>query len=154
LIKNVGKRFTYVFPAIAFALSCFPKPMRSSALRLNFLLLMVLSAVLSAGSVQAGSSLSLNGSSQYVSTPTDSAFIPPSKGTLTLEAWINIPFAQQGTIISVGDGNSSSTDYILQIGNNGGGGGSLLSFFAGQGWDSSMATIPFNTWTHVAVTYN
>ena len=91
-------------------------------------------------------------SDQYVQVPASSSLTPPQ---LTLEAWVYVPGAGQLSILGRGDGsNGSITDYILQIGGNGVGTGLRVSFFGAGGWDSSTNSIPINTWTHVAVTYD
>ena len=111
-------------------------------------------AGLSVNTLYAGAnySLSLNGSSQYVSVAA-SAILTPS--SFTLEAWIKVPGTGTQTIVSRGDGsNGSITDYILQLSNDGASSGNEVSLFAGGAWDDSVSTVPINTWTHVAVTFD
>ena len=73
---------------------------------------------------------------------------------VTFEAWVNPSVnASSATIISRGDGgNGSLTDYIVQLESSGS--GFVLAFFAAGGWDYSAHTVPSNTWSHVAVTYD
>lgn len=63
---------------------------------------------------------------------------------LTLEAWVY--YQNDGPEIILGKG----TDYALAINNSG---GQRLNAYIG-GWRNSTSTIPTNTWTHVAVTYD
>ncbi|MDX2189002.1 MAG: LamG-like jellyroll fold domain-containing protein, partial [Bacteroidota bacterium] len=72
----------------------------------------------------------------------------------TLEAWINPVNSGNGnyTIMSKGNGNGTlDNGYIFQVQ------GGILMFYNTAStpyWFSSGYTIPFNTWTHVAVTYD
>lgn len=122
-----------------------------NALWLGFALVALLSSL----PVWAAANYSLNlaaGSAQYVLVPANPALTPTQ---LTLEAWVNIPAAGQLTIASRGDGDYGNiTDYIFQLGDDGLGSGTLISFFGAGGWDVSSSSIPLNTWTHVAVTYD
>lgn len=100
----------------------------------------------------AGSSLSLNGSSQYVTVPATAGLTPTP---LTFEAWVNPSAATCNTIISRGHGGTADTDYIFQVGYDGTNCGVMkVAFFGAGAWDCSVSTVPTNTWTHVAVTYD
>lgn len=117
----------------------------------NLLAISILSTLFQAHPLFAAS-LNLNGAGQYVSAPADPNLTP---GQFTLEAWVKISATGLNTILSRGDGdNGSITDYILQLSNDGGGIGNEVSLFAGGGWDASSSSVPLNTWTHVAVTYD
>src|SRR5579884_201605 len=86
---------------------------------------------------------------ECVQVPANASLTPTQ---ITLEAWVNA--ATGGTIISRGDGSTTNTDYILQISNDGASVGQNVSFYAAGVWNDSIGTIPTNTWTHVAVTYD
>jgi hypothetical protein len=104
---------------------------------------------LSAPSLHAQASLSLNGGE--VQVPANTSLTPTN---LTLEAWVNFPASGNLTIASRGNGSDgATTDYILQIGSNGQP-GTNVDFFGAGAWDTSTSGVPFNVWTHVAVTYN
>ncbi len=94
-----------------------------------------------------------NGTNQYVSVPANPSFTPTQ---LTFEAWVNPSAATCNTILSRGDGsNGGLTDYIFDVGYDGATCGVMKMGFFGVGvWDASASTIPLNTWTHVAVTFD
>ncbi len=95
-----------------------------------------------------GSSVSLNGSSQYVTTPDSNSL--NITGALTLAAWIK-PTAVGGdykTIVSKRQ-SSNPTSYQMYLGNNDG----VLSYYNGTQYRSGF-TPRTNVWTHVAVTLN
>jgi hypothetical protein len=117
----------------------------------NLLAISILCACLPADSLFAAS-LNLNGAGQYVSAAADPNLTPSQ---FTLEAWVKVSATGLNTILSRGDGgNGAVTDYILQLSNDGGSVGNQVSLFAGGAWDASSSSIPLNTWTHVAVTYD
>lgn len=95
-----------------------------------------------------GSSVSLNGSTQYVTAP-DSTSLNVT-GALTLAAWIK-PTAIGGdykTIVSKRQ-NTNPTSYQMYLGNNDG----VLSYYNGTQYRSGY-TPRTNVWTHVAITLN
>ncbi|MDX2196751.1 MAG: LamG-like jellyroll fold domain-containing protein [Cytophagales bacterium] len=71
----------------------------------------------------------------------------------TFEAWVNYTGNNaNNTIFSKGNGNGANNEYIFQIG------GGFLQLYNGHPTLYTMYnsgfTIPSNTWTHVAATYN
>jgi len=112
----------------------------------------VLWTTLPAFSLHAGASLNLDGTSQYGLVPANASLTPTP---VTFEAWVNIGAAKCNTILSRGNGNNASTDYIFQVGYDGTTCGVMkVSLFGAGGWDSSASLVPLHTWTHVAATYD
>jgi hypothetical protein len=97
-----------------------------------------------------GSSLTFDGSS-YITTPNVSAFDLSAGGNFTVEAWINVPNASNHYGICGARANSSGSGWCFYIRNTGQlyTGGVII----GQSYvdrQLSIATIPTNTWVHVA----
>ncbi len=98
-----------------------------------------------------GGALSFDGAKSYVQVSSNASLALNNHATF--EAWVFPSSQPAGTIISRGDGgNGALTDYIMQLANMGG--VLKLGFFTTNGWDYSTGTVPTNTWTHVAVTYD
>ena len=93
-----------------------------------------------------GSSVSLNGSSQFV-TAVDSPSLNIT-GPITLSAWIK-PTAIGGDYKTVMAKRSGSTNYQLYLGNGDG----VLSYYNGTQYRSTFVP-KTNAWTHVAATLN
>jgi hypothetical protein len=73
----------------------------------------------------------------------------------TFEAWINPQSPSCNTVLSRGDGATAATDYIFDVGWNGVSCGAQMKvgLFAGS-WHYSASTVPLNTWTHIAASYD
>ena len=108
-------------------------------------------------SAAAGSALSFNGSTGMVSIP-DSASLDMTSG-ITIEAWVqsaggpadwrSLILKERGTVTNPGLSYSLYANDPSRANRPGG-------FFFLQGVDqvvSGTATLPLNTWTHIAVTY-
>ncbi len=95
-----------------------------------------------------GSSVSLNGSTQYVSAPNSTSL--NVTGPITLSAWIK-PTAIGGDykVVMAKRVNSNPTSYELYLGNNDG----VLSYYNGTQYRSTFVP-KTNVWTHVAATLN
>ncbi len=93
--------------------------------------------------------LRFDGVDDYVVVSSNSSLALSNRATF--EAWINPQAQAFGTILSRGHGGNNLTDYILQVVDAG---GLRLQFFAADAWHSSVATVPSNVWTHVAVTFD
>ena len=100
---------------------------------------------------------SFNGSSQYLSTPYNSAWSIPAGGAFCMEAWVYM--TSQGGFYSILSMNwnagSSVSSWGFAIDNNfpqlpipGSGQGSTYYMLS----RTSSNTFPLNTWTHVAIT--
>jgi len=132
--------------------------MKSSfAAKAGLVAALVLGSLLSirAQSTEPGPALNLLASaSQYAMVP-GATNLTPSLGQLTFEAWVNPHSKKCNTILSKGDGGNALTDFIFQVGYDGTNCGVMnVSFYGGGGWDVSSNTVPTNTWTHVAVTFD
>ncbi len=123
--------------------------------RLTCLLAIPVLCLLPAPSLHAGTNYSLNldGSTGYVLVPATNLVLDPTP--LTFEAWVHPTAAKCNTILSRGNGNNGSTDYILDVGYDGTTCGVMkIGFFGVGAWDASISDIPLNAWTHVAVTFD
>ena len=99
-------------------------------------------------SVYGGSGY-LNGSSDYLSLPSNSVF-GFGTGNFTLEAWIYLTsFNSYNSIIAsrTASNDNASADYSFGIDNT----GSIFMYSASFLAQSSASAIKLNTWTHVAV---
>ncbi|MCK6600910.1 MAG: T9SS type A sorting domain-containing protein [Bacteroidetes bacterium] len=100
---------------------------------------------ISAGSVNgAGNSVLMDGGSGHLVIPDNGTLDVTT--TFTIEAWVYHNGKTYSSIIDKG-----TYQYLFQIQ------GGSLAFYSGTGtgaWKYSTGTIPANTWTHVAVTYN
>jgi len=100
-----------------------------------------------------GLAMQFDGVASQVQVPADPALTPSQ---FTFEAWINPQKQGCNTILSRGDGGTTATDYIFQVGYDGSTCGATMpvSLWAGIGWQSSASQVPLDAWTHVAVTYD
>lgn len=104
----------------------------------------------------------LDGTTQYYTAPYSSSFMVPAGGAFCMEAWVNVTeaTAKDCTILSMNwdYGNTNAADFAFYLRNNGG----VYPEFAVQNYGTtspyifstttSNYYIPYNTWTHVAVT--
>ncbi|NTU46678.1 DUF2341 domain-containing protein [Candidatus Roizmanbacteria bacterium] len=95
-----------------------------------------------------------NGSSDYVSTPTNNTTFDATSNTLTVSAWV-YPTAlnNMNTILSKG-GVDGASGWVIYYSNTGG----FNILFKGNAAGnpvvvSTSRTYPFNTWSHIAVVF-
>ena len=91
-----------------------------------------------------GSSLSFNGTNQYVSVPDNSSL--QLTNNMTLEAWVYPTGTGNMAIIDKGNYN-----YLFEIRPNGQSGLGLYN--VAWGWIYSGGTVPLNAWSHVALVF-
>lgn len=103
-----------------------------------------------------GSSILLNGTTDYVSTP-DSADFAFGAGNYTVEAWIRTAASVTSTQIICGQWGSTLLSWNLGVGN----GNTLLlessttgAYQAPRDLVSAASVVPISTWSHVAMTRN
>jgi hypothetical protein len=110
------------------------------------------------GAGKFGTSVILNGSTQYVSIPTSSSLAVP--GSLTISLWMNPTdwadsLHQTQQLVAKSNGGAANNDYELREN----GGSQNLQFLktiggSQQTINSNVVTIPNNQWTHIVVTFN
>lgn len=123
---------------------------RLSNARTRLLLLGI--GFLAAALAGQGSTIDFNGAGQYLRANPNNLLL---RSNATFEAWVKPRTSRCNTIVSRGNGNSGTTDYIFQLGYCAGACNTrLLSFYGAGGWDSSASPVPLNEWTHVAVTFD
>jgi hypothetical protein len=94
-------------------------------------------------SASAQRSLTLDGTSGYASVAAD--LVPTGTGVpFTVECWVLVPSSSPGKHYFVSQGASAK----LLLGYDGDNGGKIT---VGTGWPLSNAVLPFNTWTHIAL---
>ena len=127
--------------------------MKSTHWFVLFVLLFGASVPLKAQSSGAGSALSFDGVNDHVVIASNASLTLSNR--LTFEAWVYPTESRCNTILSRGDGGAN-TDYIFQVGYDGVSSctAQKVSFWAAGAWDVSSNTVPLNTWTHVAVTFD
>lgn len=122
----------------------------------GFLLCVALDLICLPAPAQTGPGLALdfNAASNQWAYAAESPGLAPFP--VTFEAWVKPRTAKCNTILSRGDGiSSTSTSYIFQVGNDGTNCGVMkVALFISGAWVASASTIPLNSWTHVAVTYD
>ena len=93
-----------------------------------------------------GGSCYFNGSTDYLTIPTNAAFNFSSR-TFTIEAWVNFETTAGGQQVIVTNYNSTSTGWALQLYL-----GKIHVSVSGDGVDiTGTTTVVANTWYHVAV---
>ena len=89
--------------------------------------------------------VSFNGTNSYIAIPHDPELNTPTG--ITIEAWINVP-SYPASVSSI-VGKNPATSWFLGMTSTGN-----LGFQVVNNFVLSTATVPLNTWTHVAATYD
>lgn len=94
------------------------------------------------------SALNFDGFDDHISIPHDAA-LNILDGDFTIEAWVKPDNKRYQTIASKGNGGLSNTLFIFQLDQN-----RMALFLGGAEWQYATTKVPFDTWSHIAVTFD